>query len=136
MYTKQLSVFLENRKGRLSEVLTILKDNNINISSASMADTNDFGLLRMLVDDTDKAQKVLKEKGITSKATDVIAIIIPNTVGSFDAVIRKITEADINIEYMYGISDSTEGASIAMKTSDPEKTLKAIEGMDIKFYGK
>ena len=81
MFIKQLSVFLENRKGRLDEVLTILKNHDINIISASLADSSEFGLLRLLVNDTEKAKMVLKESGFMAKTNDIIAIVIPQTPG-------------------------------------------------------
>ena len=83
MFIKQLSIFLENKGGSLGEVLKILSGQKINIFSASLADTNDFGVLRVLVSDTDRAYNVLKEKGITSKASDVVGVCVPNETGGF-----------------------------------------------------
>lgn len=134
MFIKQLSVFLENRKGRLDEVLTILKEHDINIISASLADSSEFGLLRLLVSDTEKAKTVLREAGFMAKANDIIAIVIPHRVGSLVEVLSLIDKADINIEYMYGLSTESEGAAIAIKTSDLDATVKALEPVHPKYY--
>ncbi len=134
MFVKQLSIFIENKAGRLNEVLMTVSGNGINIVSASLADTNDFGVLRLLVSDPDKAHKVLKEKGITSKLTDVIAVSIPHAIGSLRDVIFAINEAGVNIQYIYGLSLNGEGASIAMKTDDMEKTVEVIDSMGVKMF--
>ena len=81
MFIKQLSVFIENREGRLGEVLTTLKDNNINIISLSLADTSDYGMLRMVTSSPDEAKKVLKESGFSAKLTDVLAVKLEHKVG-------------------------------------------------------
>jgi hypothetical protein len=132
----QLSVFLENKEGRLGYVLKVLADHNVNLVSVSLADTSDFGLLRMLVDDTDKAAKVLKEAGVLSRKDEIIAISVPNKVGSLEKVFSSITDAGINIEYVYGLSIRSEGASIAVKTSDPEKTVDIIKNMKVKVFSE
>lgn len=127
MFIKQLSVFLENKSGRLEELLKILADEKINIFSASLADSNDFGVLRILVNDTDKAYRVLKEKGITSKANDVVGVRVPNQIGGLQKVAKVILGAGINISYIYGLSVANGGANIVMKTDDLEKTAKLLK---------
>lgn len=134
MFVKQLSVFIENREGRVEEVFTVLKNANINVCSVSLADTSQYGILRMLVNDVNKAKLVLKDHGISSKVTDVIAVNIPHTVGSLEAVLHAISAADINISYMYGLSLGGTGASIAIKVNDPEGAQKALEPLQITFY--
>jgi len=134
MFVKQLSVFLENREGRLEEALRILKDNDINIISLSLADTSDFGLLRLIVNDPVKAKQVLKESRFSSQVGDIIAIRISHTVGSLSEVLGAVTEADINIEYMYTLSVGVEGASLALKTSDLERTVEVIGGKNVHIY--
>lgn len=134
MFVKQLSVFIENREGRVEEVFTVLKNANINVCSVSLADTSQYGILRMLVNDVEKAKLVLKEHGISSKVTDVIAVNIPHTVGSLEAVLHAISAADINISYMYGLSLGGTGASIAIKVNNPEGAVKALEPLNITFY--
>ena len=134
MFVKQLSVFLENREGRLEEALRILKDNDINIISLSLADTSDFGLLRLIVNDPVKAKQVLKESRFSSQVGDIIAIRISHTVGSLFEVLGAVTEADINIEYMYTLSVGVEGASLALKTSDLDRTVEVISGKNVHIY--
>lgn len=132
MAVKQLSVFLENKEGRLQDVFNLLKEANVNVVSASLADTKDYGVLRALVDDNDKAQAALKSHGISSKLVDIIAINIPHTVGSLSEVLNAIADADINVSYMYGLSTGDTGASIAIKTNDIPGTEKALANLDIR----
>lgn len=133
MAVKQLSVFLENKEGRLQEVFNLLKDADVNVVSASLADTKDYGILRALVSDNDKAQNTLKEHGISSKLVDVIAITMPHTVGSLSKVLNAIADAGINVIYMYGLSTGDGGASIALKTNDIPGTEKALEGLEVGY---
>ncbi len=136
MFVKQLSVFLENREGRLEEALKILKDNDINIISLSLADTSDFGLLRLIVNDPVRAKQVLKESRFSSQVGDIIGIRISHTVGSLSAVLSAVTEAGINIEYMYTLSVGVEGASLALKTSDPTGTVEILQGQNVHLYSQ
>ncbi|MCR5676034.1 MAG: amino acid-binding protein [Lachnospiraceae bacterium] len=134
MFVKQLSIFLENREGRLEEALKILKENGINIISLSLADTSDFGLLRLIVSDPSAAREVLKENKFTAQIGDIIAVRISHTVGSLSAILGAVTEAGINIEYMYTLSVGAEGASLALKTSDLEKTIDVIGTQEVHIY--
>ena len=118
MTAKQLSVFIENRKGRLGEVLHVLKENNVNIFSLSLADTTEYGLLRVIVDNPEKARDVLIGEGFSSMLTDVLIIKIPHVAGSLQTILEVIAENGVNIEYMYGLSVEANDASIVMKTSD------------------
>ena len=115
---KQLSVFLENREGRLENVLAVLKNNEVNIVSLSLADTNEFGMLRLLVNKPETAYKVLKENGFSSKLTDVMAVKLSHRVGMLQELLEVICEAHINVEYMYALSTGKDDASIVLKTSD------------------
>ena len=124
MFVKQLSIFLENRAGRLDDALKALKENGINIISLSLADTSDFGLLRLLVSDPDKAKQVLKERRFSAQLADILAIRIPHTPGSLSDVLGSVTAAGINIEYMYTLSVGGGDANLALKTSDQEKTAQ------------
>ena len=118
MTAKQLSVFIENRKGRLGEVLHYLKENNVNILSISLADTTEYGLLRLIVNDAKKARDVLYAEGFSSMLTDVLIIKVPHAPGSLQKILELIAEKDVNIEYMYGLSVESEDASIVLKTND------------------
>lgn len=136
MFIKQLSIFLENKGGSLGEVLKILSGQNINIASASLADTNDFGVLRLLVSDSDKAYKVLKENGITSKINDVLGVCVPNETGGFSKVVQLILDAGLNISYIYGLSVQNDGANIVMKTDDQEKTVDILQKAGVKLLAQ
>ncbi|MBR5966110.1 MAG: amino acid-binding protein [Treponema sp.] len=133
MFIKQLSIFLQNKGGSLDEVLKILSGENVNIASASLADTNDFGVLRVLVNDTDKAYKVLKEKGITSKVSDVIGVCVPNETGGFSKIVRLVLDAGLNIRYFYGLSVQNDGANIVLKTDDQDKTVDILKKAGVKL---
>lgn len=126
MTAKQLSVFIENRKGRLGEVLHVLKENDVNILSMSLADTTEYGLLRLIVNDPERGKTALMEKGFSSMTTDVLVVKIPHTPGSLRDILEFISAGDINIEYMYGLSIEGEDASIVMKADDLQKTADLL----------
>lgn len=127
MFIKQLSVFIENREGRLEQVLTTLKQNNINIVSLSLADTSDYGLLRLIVANPEQAAQALKEDGFSAMLTDVVAIKLEHHVGQLQKLLDVVCKANINIEYMYALSTGTDAASIVVKTSDAAKAVTLLE---------
>lgn len=126
MLSKQISVFIENREGRLGEVLAVLKENNIDIKSLSLADTSDYGLLRIIVDKPEEGSLALKNKDFAAMTSDVLILEIQNQVGSLQSFLERIAEMGVNIEYMYGLSLHGETASIIIKTSDPKKVEKLL----------
>ena len=132
MTIKQLSVFLENREGRLDEVLKTLGANGVNIVALSLADTADYGMLRMIVSDPQKGKVVLKEAGITSMLTDVVALRVPHATGSLSKAMHEIVQAGINVEYMYAFANG-EDASAVLKSDDPEKVVDVLKenGFDV-----
>ena len=117
---QQLSVFLENREGRLDEVLSVLAGNDINIVALSLADTSEYGMLRMIVSDPNKGKAVLKENGITSMLTDVVALRVPHETGSLSRAMHQIVEGEINVEYMYAFA--------VLKTDDPARVVDILRG--------
>ena len=121
MFAKQLTVFIENRAGRLSEVLNVLKENGVNIISMSLADTTEFGLLRLIVDNAAIGKEKLTENGFSSLLSNVSIIKIPHKVGSLQSLLKTIDENGVNIEYMYGLSIDSEEAYVVMKASDTQK---------------
>ena len=135
MFVKQLSVFLENKEGRLDKVLKTLADGGINLLSASLADTSEFGVLRLLADDADKAKSILKDAGFTARIDNVIAAVVPDAVGRFAKVCAMIHEAGINISYIYGLSIDGEGAPIAIKTNDNAKAEALLNAAGVKTMG-
>ena len=132
MFAKQLTVFIENRAGRLSQVLSVLKENGVNILSLSLADTTEFGLLRLIVDDAAKGKEKLTENGFSSLLSDVSIIKIPHKVGSLQTLHKAIDENGINIEYMYGLSIDSDEAYVVLKASSTEKIDKILADNGIK----
>ena len=126
MTVKQLSVFIENRQGRLGEVLNVLKENDVNILSISLADTTEYGLLRLIVNNPERGCEVLLAAGFSSMLTDVLIIKIPHITGRLQEVLSEITAANVNIEYMYGLSVEESDASIVMKTNELEVACRVL----------
>ena len=121
MFAKQLTVFIENRSGRLCEVLNVLKNSGVNILSLSLADTTEFGLLRLIVDKPEAGKEKLTENGFSSLLSDVSIIKISHEVGSLQTLLRAIDESSVNIEYMYGLSIEASDAYVVLKASDVNK---------------
>jgi hypothetical protein len=126
MVIKQLSVFIENTKGRLERVTEALNERNINITSFSLADTSEYGLLRMIVSDPEEGKRVLKEEGFSAMLTDVIAVKIEQKPGTLHQVLKCLSDADISVEYMYTLATAGRDTSIIMKLSDLEEGLKHL----------
>ena len=127
MTCKQLSVFIENRKGTLSEVLNVLKQDGVSILSMSLSDTTDFGLLRLIVNDADKGKNSLSSAGFSSIVSNVFIVKIPHVAGSLQELLIKIEMSDINVEYMYGLSIENDDAYVVFKPSDQDKTSDLCE---------
>ncbi len=125
MKTEQISVFLENRAGRLADVTHSLAEAGINIRALSLADTSDFGILRMIVCDPDKAKAVLKEKGFTIGRTSVVAVEVPDNPGGLDSVLQTVSANGINVEYMYALVQRDVDSAIMIFRFD--KADKAVE---------
>lgn len=133
MYLNQLSVFIENREGRLDEVLEALKEENINIVSLSLADSSDYGLLRMIVSDADKAKTALKAKGFTAMLTPVLGVKLSHQVGQLQVLLAEICKAGINIDYMYALATGSDDASIVIKTADLEEAANVLSKTGVEF---
>jgi hypothetical protein len=125
---KQLSVFLENKAGRLANVTRVLGEAGINIRALSIADTSDFGILRIIVNDPPKAYTILKNAGFTVSETEVIAVRVKDTPGGLAAVLEKMSDANLNIEYMYAFLGTSENeALIIFKIEDHKKARNAFK---------
>ena len=133
MCIKQLSVFIENREGRLEEVLDVLKKSGINIVSLSLADTSDYGLLRLLVNKPEEGKKALTENGFSAMLTDVLGVKLCHRVGFLQELLEVICKNHINIEYMYALSTGTDDASIVIKTSDLKKAAEILGETDVEL---
>lgn len=125
MTIKQLSIFLENRTGRINEVARILADNGINMQAFSMAETADFGLLRLIVPDVDKAVEVLRAADIAVMVTDVLCVNIPNVPGSLSSILEKLAASNVFIEYMYAFSDG-DTANVIIRPNNVEEAVKVL----------
>lgn len=128
MKIKQISIFLQNTAGRIADVTKVLKDNTINLRALMIADTQDFGILRIITDDSDKALDVLKKANFTTKTTDVIAISVSDEVGALCDVMTLFQNNNINIEYLYAsLEKNGNNAIIIFKVEDADKALIVVE---------
>ena len=134
MKITQISVFLENRKGRLYDVCNVLGKNNINIRALTIAETESFGVLRIVVDKSDLAISVLKKNGFVANLTDVVAIEVGDKPGGLAAVLKVFADNDINVEYMYGFVEKfSDNALLVFRFEDTEKAQKILTEKDIKI---
>ncbi len=134
MTIKQLSVFVENKKGKLTAITKLLAENNIDISALSLADTSDFGVLRLIVNDIDKAKSVLKSAGITVKISEVLAIVMNDHAGACSEVLEMLSNNDITVEYMYACAGRISGKALMItKVDNPEKAQAVLAANG---YGK
>lgn len=132
MTTLQLSVFLENKTGRLNDVAKVLAEAGINMTAFSVADNSDFGILRVLVSDPEKAKDVLKEKGFAVKLTNVLALRIGNSAGTLYGILDKLAESKVYIEYMYAFSEG-EQASVVIRPNDIDQAIEILKANKIEF---
>lgn len=128
MRVKQVSVFAENRPGRLREMLAVLAAADVNIRALSIADSADFGIVRMILSETEAGQQALREAGFTIMASDVLAVEVPDKPGGFlTSIVTPLTEAGVNIEYVYAFADNPlEHALVVLKVSDLAKAERLI----------
>jgi hypothetical protein len=127
MKVEQISVFIENKSGRLAEITRILGETGINIRALSLADTSDFGILRLIVNDREKAKTVLKEHGFTVSKTEVVAVEVPDRPGGLHQILRKLDSESINVEYMYAfVERSGENAVIIFRFDETEKAITSL----------
>lgn len=125
MTVNQISIFLENKYGTLSEILKLLAEENIRIIAATVADTNEFGIMRMIVSEPQKAYTILKENNVTVHMTDVLAIITESRAGSFAQTLSLFTQAGLSIEYMYCFSIK-EKAILILRTNNREQAREVV----------
>ena len=140
MRVEQISIFLENKAGRLAEVARILSEAGVNIRALSLADTSDFGIFRLIVDNNDKAKTALKEQGLTVGKTDVVAVEVDDRPGGLSRILDILSKEQINVEYMYAfVQHSGKDAVIIFRFDDidaaikllMEKGVKVIEGKTV-----
>lgn len=124
---KQIAVFLENREGRVSQCCKALKEAGVNLCSMSIADTKEFGILRLITDDNDKALAALKSAGFLSSIVELVGIEVPDKSGALADLLIELYEGGVNIEYMYSFAGANGHAQIGFKTGSPEKAIALLE---------
>lgn len=128
MKVEQISIFIENKSGRLAEITRILGEAGINIRALSLADTSDFGILRLIVNDGAKANRVLKDGGFTVSITEVVAVEVPDRPGGLSAILQTLDREAINVEYMYAFVERCGGnAVIIFRFDETDKAITALK---------
>ena len=131
MIVKQLSIFIENKAGSVGYITNLLGSNNINIRSLQIADSTDFGILRLIVDNGTKALELVKENGYTSKLTDVISVVVPDKPNGLNDLLKILTDNNVEISYLYVfIGKNNLGAEAILKTPD----IEAVEALLLNNY--
>jgi len=132
MKAEQISVFLENKSGRLAEVMRALGAAQVNIRALSIADTSDFGILRIIVNDKDKALAVLRDNNFTVSKTEVIAVEVPDTPGGLSKILDLLDAQKVNVEYMYAfIERHSENAVIIFRFDENDKAIEVLQNAGI-----
>jgi hypothetical protein len=132
MITHQLSVFLENKSGRLTEVLEVLGEENIRITALSVADTEEFGILRLLVSDPEKSRELLKKHAFTVNLTEVISVMAPNEAKHYARVLRILSDKDISVEYTYAFSMGDKSI-IILRCSNTDEAIKELKSHELEL---
>lgn len=136
MNVEQISIFLENKSGRLAEVTSVLSEAGINIRALYLADTADFGILRLIVNETEKARQALKENGFTVEKTKVVAIEVPDRPGGLSSILNTIKDEGINVEYMYAfVEKSGENAIVIFRFDEFEKSADMLQRAGVRILG-
>ena len=127
MHVKQISIFMENRAGRLEEITSVLAKKNINIRAISLADTSDFGILRLIVNKPVEAVEILRKEGFTIRENEVIACIIEDRPGGLHSMLDLFAKSELSIEYMYGFFErQTDKAVMIIRVNEPDKAIKIL----------
>jgi len=132
MHVEQISVFLENKSGRLSEVTGILAENRVNIRALALADTSDFGVLRLIVDDKEKAVSVLKDNGFTVGKTQVVAVEVEDQPGGLHRILEIIKSNDLNVEYMYAyVKHTAQNAIMIFRFDNVTAAIQTLQAQGV-----
>jgi hypothetical protein len=140
MHVEQISIFLENKAGRLSEVTRIFEEGRINIRALALADTSDFGILRLIVNDNEKAKRLLKENGFTVRITEVVAVEVADKPGGLHQILTALSKAGVNVEYMYAfVRQSGQNAVLIFRFDNTpaaadvlrREGVRVIDGQDL-----
>ena len=137
MTVKQISIFVENKPGKLLEVVKILAQEKIDMRALSIAETSDYGILRLIVDDPEKAEAALKDAGWVTSVTPVVAVKIPDEPGSLDHVLTILADAKISIEYSYAfLTGQKDSACLVMRVEDTEETKEILTSHGVEVVGQ
>ena len=132
MHVEQISVFLENKSGRLSEVTAILSESEVNIRALALADTSDFGVLRLIVDDTEKARQALKKNGFTVGKTHVVAVAVNDRPGGLHDILTMLHDANLNVEYMYAfVRSSGDNAIMIFRIEREQEAIRLLQSKGV-----
>ena len=133
MKVEQISIFIENKSGRLAEVSRTLGEAGVNIRALSLADTSDFGILRLIVDKTDLAKSALKERGFTVSKTEVVAVEVPDRPMGLSGILQILDRSEVNVEYMYAFVERCgENAVIIFRFDEPEAAIEVLTQNGVK----
>ncbi|MBD3265555.1 ACT domain-containing protein [bacterium] len=134
MRPRQISVFVENRTGRIAEVTKVLGDAGVNIRAVSLADTHDFGIVRLIVNDVEKALQILRQEKFTVMDTEVIAAEIPDEPGALAKILELLGQESVNVEYLYGFNELGAGRAILIfRFEETEHAVKVLEKYEVKL---
>jgi len=136
MKVQQLSIFLENKSGRLAEIANILMTAAVTIRTATLADTSDFGVVRLIVDDVDKAALALREEGITAIKTDIVVVETSDQPGGLAHILNAISQKKLNVEYLYSIGTRENKAFIALRFDQPDPAIRALTEAGVKVVSR
>lgn len=130
---KQIAIFLENKEGKVSACCKVLKEAGVNLYALSIADTKDFGILRIITDNNEVALTALKNAGFLSSEVELVGLEVPDTAGALSDLLIVLGDNNINVEYMYSYAGVDGHAKIAFKTSEPEKAVKMLKNAGAKI---
>ena len=130
----QISIFLENTGGRIAEATSILAKADINIRAMSLADTTDFGVLRLIVSDVDKAEKALKDQGFTVGKTNVVAVQVEDKPGGLNRILQILAQAEINVEYIYALLKEGKNAVMIFRFDNTDNALRVLQANNITVF--
>ena len=134
MKVEQISVFLENRPGTLAEVTRILGEAGINIRALSLADTKDFGILRLIVNDKEKTKDILSRRGFTVRKTEVVAVSVPDRPGGLAEILQGLAESNVNVEYLYAfVQHSGKDAIIIFRFDETDRAIQVLSEKKVKM---
>ena len=137
MFIKQISVFVENRNGAIMEITSALRDADVNIRALSIADTSDFGIVRLIVNKTDEALKALREENMTVSVTDVIAVSVGDTPGSFHMALEALYDGSVMIEYSYAfVAPVGGGATVILRCREPDLAADLLQKKGLKLLSQ